>query len=88
MIGRITRWVLSVSIVGLAAWATVAAIWGADGDSISAHVRDYAAGYPLVAVGLGVLVGHWIWPMSPAALRHRARVLPCLRCGYDDGGAP
>jgi hypothetical protein len=69
VIGRATRIILSVVIVGLSLWATVAALWGGPGDTISEHVRDYAAQYPVLAVALGVLVGHWAWPMTPAQPR-------------------
>lgn len=69
MIGKITRAVISISIVLLSAWATLAAILGRPGDTISEHVRDYAAQYPLIAVAAGVLLGHWFWPQSPAQPR-------------------
>lgn len=72
MIGRITRIVLSVAIVVLAAWATVAALLGGDRDTISAHVRDYCAQYPILAVTAGVLIGHWFWNMPPAQPRDGA----------------
>ena len=65
-LSRVTKVVLCVSIVALIVWATVAAIWGADGCTISEHVRYYAAQYPVVPFALGVLVGHWLWPMGAA----------------------
>lgn len=69
MIGKVTRIVLSVVIVGLAAWASVAAAVGGELDTVSAHVRDYGHKFPLVPFAAGVLVGHWFWPMGPARKR-------------------
>lgn len=68
-IGLISRIVITVSIVVLAGWATVAAIWGGPGDTISEHVRDYATQYPLILVAAGVLIGHWWWNMPPPVRR-------------------
>lgn len=69
MIGRVTRIVLTVAIVALAAWATVAAVLGGPGDTISEYVRDYASAYPIIPFAGGVLVGHWWWSMGPAVRR-------------------
>jgi len=69
MIRVITRWVMGVALVGLVTWATIAVIFGAPGDTISEHVRDLSAAFPLLPFGLGVLVGHWLWPMDKADKR-------------------
>lgn len=73
MIGRITRIILTLAIIGLAVWASIAAAFGGWGDTVSATVRDYAAQYPIIAVAAGVLVGHWFWPMTPAEGRDQLR---------------
>lgn len=65
-LSMVTKWVLGVTMLALIVWATVAAIWGAEGSTISEHVRDYASAYPLIPFAAGVLSGHWFWPMSPA----------------------
>jgi hypothetical protein len=69
MIGKITRIVITVAILVLAVWASIAALFGGAGDSISAHVRDYCSQYPILAVAAGVLIGHWFWGMGPAVRR-------------------
>jgi hypothetical protein len=74
VIGRITKWVIALSVFALCAWTSAAVIWGLPGDSVSAHVRDYAAQYPLIPFALGVLCGHWLWAMPPA--EPRPRLLP------------
>lgn len=68
-IGAITRVVLCLAIIILAAWASIAAWLGRTRDTISGHVRDYCAKYPILAVAFGVLIGHWCWPMGPAEPR-------------------
>lgn len=79
MIGRISRIVIVSAVVVLAGWATVAALLGDTSDTISGHVRDYAAQYPLIAVAFGVLAGHWFWPMGPA--QPRDHLAQCPFCG-------
>ena len=61
-----TKIVLGVTVLVLIIWATVAAVFGAEGSTISEHVRDYAAAYPLIPFALGVVCGHWFWTMKPA----------------------
>jgi len=62
--GRVTRVVLLVVVIGLALWATVAALVGGPQDTVSAHIRDYCERFPLLPLSLGVLLGHWFWPLS------------------------
>lgn len=64
MIGRVTRILLSVCLAALPIWATIAAIWGRPGDTISETIRDYAAQYPILSLAAGVLIGHWFWHMG------------------------
>lgn len=68
-VGQVTRVVMVIAIVSLAGWATLAAVFGATKDTISGHIRDYCAQYPILAVAAGVLIGHWFWPMGPAVPR-------------------
>ncbi len=76
MIGLVTKWVIGVSVFALCAWTSLAVVWGGPGDSVSAHVRDYAAQFPLIPFAMGVVVGHWCWPMGPPKPRVGPRVEP------------
>ncbi len=69
LIGTITKWVILVCVVALAGWTSVAVILGGQQDSVSAHVRDYAAQYPVIPLALGFILGHWFWTMTPAMPR-------------------
>lgn len=76
-----TKWILCLCIVTLIVWATVAAVFGAEGSTISEHVRDYASTYPIVPFLLGVLCGHWGWAMRPAQRPHGLVLLALLPFG-------
>ena len=67
-----TKVVLAVVVLVLIVWATVASVLGAEGSTISEHVRDYCAAYPLLPFALGIVCGHWFWPMRPALPPHGA----------------
>lgn len=63
-LGHVTKAIILVAIGVLAIWTTIAAIWGVPGDTVSSHVLLYSQRYPILAFGLGVLVGHWLVPMQ------------------------
>ena len=67
--GRISRLLIIMTVIIWTAWAIVAAVLGGPLDTISAHVRDYATQYTLIAFGIGFVAGHWIWPQGPAVRR-------------------
>lgn len=62
-LGTITRWLLLLVVLLLATWTTVCMVWGLPGDTVSENVRHYCALYPLIPVGLGVVLGHFFWPL-------------------------
>jgi peptidoglycan/LPS O-acetylase OafA/YrhL len=68
-IGRITRALLTVVALVLVLWASIAALWGGPGDTISETLRDYGAAYPIIPFAAGVVAGHWWWVMRPAVPR-------------------
>jgi len=68
-IGTWTKVIIGVVIVGLAAWTTFAYFASGPQDTISRHVIDYTAQWPILGVAFGVLLGHWFWPQRPPEKR-------------------
>ena len=69
MIGRVTRLIILVCLTALIGWTSVAAAIGGPLDTVSAHVRDYMAQYPVLVFIIGALFGHWGFSMTPAVKR-------------------
>ena len=57
----LTDWVMIGSTVALVAFDIVVAVTGKP--TISQKVRSYAGKYPMIPFALGVLIGHWLWPV-------------------------
>lgn len=59
-LATVTKVLVVVVVLVCLVWTTVAALFGAPGDTISEHVREYSYRSPMVPFGLGVLIGHWL----------------------------
>lgn len=66
------RWTIAI-LLGITAlligWDIYVALTPQKGDTISEVIRDWAFAHPVIPFALGVLCGHWLWP-----LRERAEV--------------
>jgi hypothetical protein len=59
---------LGLCVVVLVAWDIWLYVNPAPSDTISRVIADAAQDHPLLPFALGVLIGHWLWP-----LRRRTR---------------
>lgn len=62
-LGTATRVLLLVVVLVLAGWTTLCMVFGFPGDTVSENVRHYCAHYPIIAVGVGFVLGHFFWPL-------------------------
>lgn len=62
----VSKVLVAFAVISLASWTTVAKLWGHEGDTVSEVVVGWASNYPLILVGIGVVLGHWFWPMKRA----------------------
>jgi hypothetical protein len=65
MSGRLkTALGLSICVVVLIAWDVWLYAQPPAADTISRVIADTAQRHPLLPFGLGVLIGHWLWPIK------------------------
>lgn len=63
---QITAVLVLAVVVVLVGWDVYTlAAHGSEPATISELVRDVAFNHPMIPFGLGVLVGHWFWPVAP-----------------------
>jgi hypothetical protein len=70
---RLTVGIIVASTAALVAYDVRAACTREEGDTISEVIAEAARRRPIVAVFVGVLVGHWFWGMGGKDGRHAAR---------------
>lgn len=61
MTPEVTKYVIGAAVVGLSLYdVAVGSIWGRE-MTISVVINEWAKNVPMIAVLIGVLVGHWFW---------------------------
>jgi hypothetical protein len=63
---RLTTKIILFSTAGLVAYDLYAAVSPEQGDTISEVIAREARRRPIIAFGLGVIVGHWFWALEEA----------------------
>jgi hypothetical protein len=58
---QMTRWFLLCVVVAVACWSLAAIRAGRWDATVSAVVVDLAYQYPVIALLIGLLLGHWFW---------------------------
>lgn len=58
-----TVWILIAVVAGLIAWDIAVYLGAGTEATISRVVLDFAGQHPVVGFLLGVISGHWLWPM-------------------------
>lgn len=60
---QVTGTVLVVTTLFLVAYAVFARVWLGEPATVSAVIADWCHRWPIVAFGLGLVVGHWLWQL-------------------------
>lgn len=63
---RLTTKIILGATAGLLAYDLYAAVSPEPGDTISEVIAREARRRPIIAFGLGVVVGHWFWALESA----------------------
>jgi hypothetical protein len=63
---RLTTKIILGATAGLVAYDLYAAASAEEGDTISEVIAREARRRPIIAFGLGVIVGHWFWALESA----------------------
>lgn len=56
----LTKYIIGGTVIGLVMYDIVAAHYGC---TISSVLADWSRENLIIAVGVGVLIGHWFWPL-------------------------
>jgi hypothetical protein len=62
-LAAVTRLVVLVAVALVGLWAALVVVLD-PAASVSGFVRDAATEAPIIAFALGVLIGHWFFPME------------------------
>jgi len=67
------RWTAAVIVCGVAGWIVwdLIVVSSTDGATISRVILDWAYDWPTIPTAVGVLCGHWFWPVYQ--YRHEGR---------------
>lgn len=58
-----TRWVIAGTTVFLCLYTAAARVFGGNAATVSFQVAESSEKWPIIAFGLGVVIGHWLWPV-------------------------
>lgn len=73
---RLTTKIILFSTAGLVAYDLYAAVSPEQGDTISEVIAREARRRPIIAFGLGVVVGHWFWALESAGADSKSQGAP------------
>ena len=73
---RLTAKIILGATAGLLAYDLYAAVSPEEGDTISEVVAREARRRPIIAFGLGVVVGHWFWALESAGADNTSKGAP------------
>ncbi|HEX8352878.1 MAG TPA: hypothetical protein VF611_08265 [Pyrinomonadaceae bacterium] len=73
---RLTTKIILFSTAALVAYDLYAAASAEQGDTISEVIAKESRRRPIIAFGLGVIVGHWFWALESAGGDGKAKGAP------------
>jgi hypothetical protein len=59
----LTDRVIFFAVVSLLLYNVVAGVMGGGTATISARLQHHAVRYPVIPFAIGMLAGHWVWPV-------------------------
>ena len=60
----ITKYVIIVNVLVLCLYTAAARIFGGNEATISYQIQEATHQWPIIAAAIGLLVGHWLWPIK------------------------
>jgi hypothetical protein len=76
---RLTTKIILGATCALVAYDLYAAVSPEEGDTISEVIAREARRRPIIAFGLGVVVGHWFWALESAGADSTSKGAPSAR---------